>query len=247
MTAATAAATTTTTLYTEWRNIAPVYTVCSVYTAQFTLPHSFRKYWILSNLPPVQDSHAFIHQSWIPWNMFVGRWFFPATSRVTEAARMAELGPGCERLTEYVAGTVGGAIGYIATVWWPAAGRLWSRQADECCVRFCFERNQRRMRGAEEGNLLECDTYREPPCDGRVTVLTTGEQTYRAPLFVFVLLKPAGRYTYRTVVTICTTSLTYNSSTFCPHTVFMCFVWIWEQTAIISLYNINWLVFITEI
>ena len=26
----------------------------------------------------------------------------------------------------------------------------------------------------------------------------------------------------------------------------MCFVWIWEQTAIISLYNINWLVFITE-
>ena len=26
----------------------------------------------------------------------------------------------------------------------------------------------------------------------------------------------------------------------------MCFVWIWEQTSIISLYNINWLVFITE-
>jgi hypothetical protein len=26
----------------------------------------------------------------------------------------------------------------------------------------------------------------------------------------------------------------------------MCFVWIWEQTAIISLYNINWLVYITE-
>ena len=26
----------------------------------------------------------------------------------------------------------------------------------------------------------------------------------------------------------------------------MCFVWIWEQTAIISLYNIDWLVFITE-
>ena len=35
-------------------------------------------------------------------------------------------------------------------------------------------------------------------------------------------------------------------STFCPHSVFMCFVWIWEQTAIISLYSINWLVFITE-
>ena len=31
-----------------------------------------------------------------------------------------------------------------------------------------------------------------------------------------------------------------------PHSVFVCFVWMWEQTAIISLYNINWLVFITE-
>ena len=35
-------------------------------------------------------------------------------------------------------------------------------------------------------------------------------------------------------------------STFCPHSVFMCFVWIWEQTAIISLYSIDWLVLITE-
>ena len=30
-----------------------------------------------------------------------------------------------------------------------------------------------------------------------------------------------------------------NSSAFCPHSVFMRFVWISEQTAIISLYNIN--------
>ena len=37
----------------------------------------------------------------------------------------------------------------------------------------------------------------------------------------------------------------YNS-TFFTHSVIMCFVWIWEQTAIISLYSINWLVFITE-
>jgi hypothetical protein len=34
--------------------------------------------------------------------------------------------------------------------------------------------------------------------------------------------------------------------TYCPHSVFVCFVRIWEQTAIISLYSINWLVFITE-
>ena len=32
---------------------------------------------------------------------------------------------------------------------------------------------------------------------------------------------------------------TSKNSTFCPHTVFMCFVWISEQTANISLHNIN--------
>jgi hypothetical protein len=53
----------------------------------------------------------------------------------------------------------------------------------------------------------------------------------------------SGHYMYRTVVTICTASLTFNNPTFCPHSVFMCFVWIWEQTTIISLYSINWLVF----
>ena len=47
---------------------------------------------------------------------------------------------------------------------------------------------------------------------------------------------------YSPVGTICTTSLTFKNSTFCPHSVFMCFVWIWEQTAIISLYSNNWLV-----
>jgi len=48
-------------------------------------------------------------------------------------------------------------------------------------------------------------------------------------------------------VTICTTSLKFNNLVFCPHSVFMCFLWISEQTSIISLYSINWLVFITKI
>jgi len=43
-----------------------------------------------------------------------------------------------------------------------------------------------------------------------------------------------------------TANLIFNSSTFCPHSVFMYFVWISEQTAIISLYSINWQVCITE-
>jgi len=66
------------------------------------------------------------------------------------------------------------------------------------------------------------------------------------PRYAINPLKPCGHYMYRTVVTICTTSLTFTHSTFCPHGVFMCFVRIWEQTAIISLYSINWLVRITE-
>ena len=41
--------------------------------------------------------------------------------------------------------------------------------------------------------------------------------------------------------------LTLKNSTFCPHSVFKCFVWVWEQTAIISLNGINCLDFITEI
>ena len=41
------------------------------------------------------------------------------------------------------------------------------------------------------------------------------------------------------MVSICTTSLTFNNSTFCPHTVLMCFVWVWEQTATIYTGNFN--------
>jgi hypothetical protein len=40
--------------------------------------------------------------------------------------------------------------------------------------------------------------------------------------------------------------LTFSNPTFCPHSVFMCFVCISEQRAIIILYSINWLVCITE-
>jgi hypothetical protein len=60
--------------------------------------------------------------------------------------------------------------------------------------------------------------------------------------YISIRIDPKGR-----LDTICTTSLTFSNSAFCPHTVFMCFVWIWEQTAIISLYSINWLVFITDV
>jgi hypothetical protein len=34
---------------------------------------------------------------------------------------------------------------------------------------------------------------------------------------------------YCPVVTICTTNLTFSNPAFCPHSVFMCFVWIWEK------------------
>ena len=34
---------------------------------------------------------------------------------------------------------------------------------------------------------------------------------------------------YSPVVTVCTASLTFRNSTFCPHSVFICFVWIWDK------------------
>jgi len=47
---------------------------------------------------------------------------------------------------------------------------------------------------------------------------------------------------------VCASSLKVNIATTVPsaHTVFMCFVFIWEQTANCATYSINWLGFITE-
>jgi len=52
------------------------------------------------------------------------------------------------------------------------------------------------------------------------------------------LLKPTG-YVMHQQFNISTTVRS-------AHTVFMYFVFIWEQTATCATYNINWLVFITE-
>jgi hypothetical protein len=92
-----------------------------------------------------------------------------------------------------------------------------------------------------------------------VTICTTsGHYMYRhSSLYVppvVTLCTASGHYMYRqwslyvpTLVTICTASLTSDNSTFCLRSVFTRFVlWISEQTAIISLYNINILVCITE-
>ena len=40
--------------------------------------------------------------------------------------------------------------------------------------------------------------------------------------------------------------LTFHNSTFCPHSAFLCFIWLSEQTAIIYLYINHWLDFIIE-
>jgi hypothetical protein len=58
-------------------------------------------------------------------------------------------------------------------------------------------------------------------------------------LYLFNPIRPVCSFTYRQVK--------HSQILRSAHTaVFMCFVWIWEQTAIISLYSINWLVCITE-
>jgi hypothetical protein len=48
------------------------------------------------------------------------------------------------------------------------------------------------------------------------------------------------------VVTICTTSLTFTNSTFCPHSCIYVFCVDLRTNSDNSLYSINWLVFITE-
>jgi len=55
-------------------------------------------------------------------------------------------------------------------------------------------------------------------------------------------LNPSGHYMYRQWSLYVPPALTLTNSTFCPHSVFMCFECISEQTAIISIYCINWLV-----
>jgi len=64
--------------------------------------------------------------------------------------------------------------------------------------------------------------------------------------FNLTLQSPSGHYMYRTSVTMCTANLNFTILRSAHTAVFMCFVWISEQTAIISLYSINWLVCITE-
>jgi len=83
-------------------------------------------------------------------------------------------------------------------------------------------------------------------CAPVVTICTTsGHYMYRT---VVTICTGSGNYMYRQwslyippvvtictaqwslyvppVVTVCTASLTFSNSTFCPHSVFMCFVWI---------------------
>jgi hypothetical protein len=50
---------------------------------------------------------------------------------------------------------------------------------------------------------------------------------------IILKIKAIGHNDLQKVFTICTTSLTFTISTFCPHSVFMCFVWISEERAII--------------
>jgi hypothetical protein len=79
----------------------------------------------------------------------------------------------------------------------------------------------------------------------------TGRYMYRTVVTIYTaqwsLYVPySGHYIYRTMVTICTTSLTFTILRSAHTAVFICFLWISDQTAIISLYSVNWVVFITD-
>ena len=61
----------------------------------------------------------------------------------------------------------------------------------------------------------------------------------------FALILYCGLAFQSLLVTWWTNGLTFSNCTF-AHTIFMCFVFIWEQTATCATYSMNWLVFITE-
>ena len=112
-----------------------------------------------------------------------------------------------------------------------------------------------RLHGAESLTHWRPETLavhcRPSSVDCTGPVQPTGHYMYRTVVAIrtaqwSLYIPRSCHHMYRTVVTIYTASLTFNNSPFCPHSVFMCFVWIWEQTAIISLYSINWVVCITE-
>ena len=97
------------------------------------------------------------------------------------------------------------------------------------------ERTNEWMNGYPKTDLDQLRKRWDRIC-GRRTVQTQSKHYVslcRKYLAVISLtLQPSSRHMYRTVVTIGAASLTFSNSTFCPHSVFMCFVWIWEQTAI---------------
>jgi hypothetical protein len=62
-------------------------------------------------------------------------------------------------------------------------------------------------------------------------ITTSGHYMYRTAVTICTAqwslhVPHSGHYMYRTAVTIYTTSLTFSNSAFCPHSVFLCFVWI---------------------
>ena len=112
-------------------------------------------------------------------------------------------------------------------------------------------------------NWLVCITETECVyCAVRTEILTLTNSTFLSQsvllCFLWIWEKTAIISLYSISWLVCVTEaecvycavrtehLTFTNSTSCPHNVFMCFVWIWEQTAIISLYSINWLLCITE-
>jgi hypothetical protein len=110
---------------------------------------------------------------------------------------------------------------FVERPWW--RGQRWlSKSQFTCCSNTCP--------GWQPGN----DTL-------KWKVLFVNGYNNKSPILTptqFNLIKPTGYVMQHQV---------YHPTTVrCAHAVFVCFVFIWEQTAIISLYSINWLVFITE-
>ena len=139
----------------------------------------------------------------------------------------------------------------VRGLYWAAAGGGWPFEWIDITVHIGSWQNNLVYRLKPSGHYMYRTVVTVCTAQWSLYVPPSGHCMYRTVVTIcttqWSLYVPhSGHYMYRTVVTICTTSLTFTTLRSAHTAVFMCFVWISEQTAIISLYNINWLLCITQ-
>jgi len=117
----------------------------------------------------------------------------------------------------------------------------------QCCIWPCANINLLKSLRTTRHNIKRNSAWCPlcVQCFARISEHTAAFAVYVINWFVFITMVESVYSVVRTGSlnkAVCTTATTARSA----HTVFMCFVFIWEQTATCATYSINWLGFITE-